>query len=262
MRIVIVEAISDTPIEEPVMQRPRPTRLPATRTRVTVLAIGLAASLGLAGCGAGDDPAVKVATLGTNGAKSDTTKPKKEVTDADRQDAMLKFAACMRDHGIDMPDPEFDADGKGGISVQSSAGAPGESGGAGPDKAQMEKMDAANKACEPIMDAVAGDAPQMSPEDQAKFRDEQLAYAKCMRENGVDMPDPEIDFDGGRTRIKMGGPEDGQRMDPSNETFKKASAACESLLGDGKIGISAAPVGGGDGGGNVIVSGTATAGGK
>jgi hypothetical protein len=31
--------------------------------------------------------------------------------DADFQESLLDFAACMRDHGIDMPDPEFGADG-------------------------------------------------------------------------------------------------------------------------------------------------------
>ena len=32
---------------------------------------------------------------------------------------MLDYAQCMRDHGIDMPDPQFSADGTGGrLTIQ------------------------------------------------------------------------------------------------------------------------------------------------
>ena len=58
-------------------------------------------------------------------------------------------------------------------------------------------MDAANKACQPIMEKAAGSFDPPSPEEQEKAKEQALAFAKCMREHGIDMPDPQFTDNGG-----------------------------------------------------------------
>jgi len=62
-----------------------------------------------AGCG-GPGGADGVATLdGTS--TTVTVAQRAEEGEVDLEEALLAFAACMREEGIDMPDPELDAEG-------------------------------------------------------------------------------------------------------------------------------------------------------
>jgi hypothetical protein len=73
-----------------------------------------------------------------------------------------------------------------------------------------------------------GGGKQLSPEEQDKI----LAFARCMREHGVDMPDP--DFSSGGVTFGIGGPDQKSGIDPGSETFQEAQRACQSLMpGDG-----------------------------
>ncbi len=63
----------------------------------------------------------------------------------------MQFAKCMREHGIDMPDPTISNDG-GGVMVQ-IGGAPGSGNDKGPDP---KEVDAANKACEHFLKDAGG----------------------------------------------------------------------------------------------------------
>ncbi|MDH3302180.1 MAG: hypothetical protein OES24_16910 [Acidimicrobiia bacterium] len=63
----------------------------------------------VAACGGSADAGTEVATLSgesTASADDGTVAP-----DVDSSQALLDFAACMRDNGVDMADPTFDADG-------------------------------------------------------------------------------------------------------------------------------------------------------
>ena len=98
---------------------------------------------------------------------------------------MLKFAQCMREHGVDMPDPSP----SGGIRVNGEG-------------LSEDQMEAAQAACQKWMDMAA-------PEDGGKALTEEeeqsfLDMAACMRERGYNFPDPE--FDGGRVtqRVEKG----------------------------------------------------------
>src|SRR5437899_930369 len=60
-----------------------------------------------------------------------------------------------------------------------------------------------------------------------------LDYAKCMRENGIDFPDPKVN--GGA--VTIGGPNSGTgsggggaAVRPDSPAFKKADAACKHFL--------------------------------
>jgi hypothetical protein len=52
-----------------------------------------------------------------------------------------------------------------------------------------------------------------------------LKFAQCMREHGVDMPDPQLSSSGGITmRMRKGS---GSKIDPSSPAFENAQKACE-----------------------------------
>jgi hypothetical protein len=129
--------------------------------------------------------------------------------DLDPEDAMLKFAQCMREHGVDVPDPEAG----GGLSID----------GSGLSEAQM---DAAQAACQKWMDMAepedGGD--ELSEEEKQSFLD----MAACMRDRGYNFPDPE--FDGGRVTQKV---EKGQGglPGPEDPSFKKDMDECSAAAG-------------------------------
>ena len=132
-----------------------------------------------------------------------------------RKDGALKFARCMRENGVDMPDPKTDENGmvviEGGGKNESR---PGED----PD---FEKADAACR--KHLQDALP---PKISEEQAKEFKEKALAHAKCMREQGVDFPDPRIG-EGGEVSVEIGA--DG--LDPQSPKFKAAQEKCGSPLG-------------------------------
>lgn len=88
------------------------------------------------------------------------------------EDWQLAFASCMRDEGVDMPDPDKDGSGA-AISLGD---------------ADPEAFTAASKTCTDKLGAppapAGGDVPVSD-----RF-DDQLRMAECFRENGIDVPDP------------------------------------------------------------------------
>ena len=76
------------------------------RTAAAVALVLVAA--GLVACGGGDDPAPASSGSGPCGL------------DAKTKQAMLNFARCMREHGINMPDPKFSSN---GATVMQNGGA-------------------------------------------------------------------------------------------------------------------------------------------
>jgi hypothetical protein len=173
----------------------------------------------LAACGPGSDDD-GVASLG-DGATGSAASASPSV---DPEEALQAFAECMREHGLeDFPDPQID--GNGGIEI--SAGDPGDFGRA--------ELDAAMQACEHLLPEGAGpgDGEGPSAEEQAAMEDALLAYAQCMRDHGIDMPDPE--FSGGGV-IQQGGD-----FDPNDPEFEEADDACRHFLGDAGINIGEAP---------------------
>jgi hypothetical protein len=141
---------------------------------------------------------------------------------AEFQDAALAYAECMREHGIDMPDPEFS--GEGGVSIR---GGPDDGSGAGPGD---EEFDAAEEACSPIMEDALPDL-QLSPEEQAERQDQMVAVAECMRDKGHDMPDPEVGDDGS-VRIRSRGPAGGgEEVGPPDDEFQADMEDCSRDAG-------------------------------
>ena len=174
--------------------------------RLTLLTLPLAVvSVALGACGGGS---AEDATAGTGDRR------------AEFREAALKFAKCMREHGVDMPDPK---PGEGG---RITLGGPG----MGPE--DQPKMEAAQKACQKILESVR--PPEMSAEKEQEFKEQALKFARCMREHGIDMPDPQFEG-GGRMTQRM---EDG--IDPNSQRFRDATEACADGRRGG-FGIQAGP---------------------
>lgn len=136
------------------------------------LVLGLLLALGVAGCGGGDKTG-GVASLGGADQPTSTTSPGGD----DRQQA-LNWARCMRQHGTNTPDPRFDAQGN-MIPPEPPAVA----------NAQAKlKYRAAQQACKQY--ETSGGPPPHPP--SAQERQQALAFARCLRQHGLNVPDPQI----------------------------------------------------------------------
>ncbi|MCE7009020.1 hypothetical protein LWC34_40335 [Kibdelosporangium philippinense] len=123
-------------------------------------------------CGSSDSGGDKVASLGGDkqgNAQGNENAANDGKTDEDR---MRDFAKCMREHGIDMPDPGPD----GSMSATRMT------------EGDAEKWSKAGEACNKLLPN-GGKPKPLSPEELDKAR----AKAKCMREHGFNWPDPNPD---------------------------------------------------------------------
>lgn len=73
-------------------------------------------------------------------------------------------------------------------------------------------------------------ASSASPGSGASAEEQALAFAQCMRDNGVDFQDPTVNADGVPTFEGAFGMAQGGGMDPSDTTFRDAQQACASLM--------------------------------
>jgi len=172
------------------------------RSHITLTRAVTSALLGIAlltGCGGTtEDPGIATAGGTTNPTASPTASRNAE-------DAMLEFARCMRANGVDIPDPSGD----GPITI-------------GPDDEQQPAdqatLDKARKACEKYLPDIGGAGDRPDP----KIQDEMRKFAKCMRDRGVDMPDPEFRGGGGAFPLPD---------NAGSEEFKAAQEACKQRFG-------------------------------
>jgi hypothetical protein len=157
--------------------------------------IALALALVVAACGGGD-----------GGGKSAADRQR------DAQDAALKYAQCMREHGVDVPDPNFE--GGGGFTQM------------GPDEdVPPAKAREAEQACRKYLKDI--EPPEMSEEEKEEFREAALANARCMREHGVEnFPDPTFGEDG-LAELRL---DRSSGIDPNDPDFKEAQEACQETL--------------------------------
>jgi hypothetical protein len=145
------------------------TRFVRRSALVLVLAVGLATACGPSDDDAGGNDGVASAAQSDGGAAP-------PATEAEGVDDLASWAACMRDNGIDMPDP--DPDGKLNGAPEIEKGSP-----------EAALYDQAEQACGPI-DAFSGDSEPPEPMSDAEL-EQWLDWAACMRDQGVDMQDPD-----------------------------------------------------------------------
>ena len=184
--------------------------------------VAVAVTLVTAACGSGRGEGVASANQGKGAASGDGAQQgqRDEQRAKDPEKAMLDFARCMRDHGVDMPDPK---PGQGGMVTFEAR--PGD--GPLPDESKFMEAD---KACRHLM----GDAgpPELSPKDQKEAQDAMLAFARCMRERGVEVPDPQP---AGGIVAKIG-----EGPDPRSPEFQAAEKECRrhTEAMDKKLGVT------------------------
>lgn len=130
----------------------------ATRRSVIGGAVAAIALLAAGACGGSG---------GDDGAAADTDALDSGSTDADAQ--ALVFAECMRDNGVDMPDPGPGQEGL-GEAFQATAG-----------DVDEETMRQAMSACEELMPQYAG--------EETHDDEWMLDLAECLREQGLDVSD-------------------------------------------------------------------------
>lgn len=157
----------------------------------------------LAGCGgkasAGDD-GIASADSGTSASPDPSSSPSAGASLSPEQ-RQLKFAQCMRANGVDMPDP--DPNGNPGM-VKIDRGDP--------------KFEAAYEKCKEFAPFGNGDR-TLSPQDQQRMLD----LTKCMREHGINMPDPDPNQGGIKIDKNSG-------INPDDPKFKAAMEACRQYM--------------------------------
>jgi hypothetical protein len=183
------------------------------RPRLAVLVAMPALVLAVAACSDGGNNTDGVASLsGAN--KPTTTTSAGPASKQDAQQAALAFARCMRQHGIDMPDPQM----SGNRITQEFRGGPGSK---GPDDPAFK---AAQQACNKYMPN-GGQPPKLDPQQQQQL----VQFARCMRQHGIDMPDP--DPNGGGIVVKRSARNGRNAPEPEDDAkFKAAQQACQQYL--------------------------------
>jgi hypothetical protein len=117
----------------------------------------------------------------------------------------------MRENGVDIPDPE---PGRGGLRVfrEGKRAAAGD-----PDFQEAEEK------CREHLESLG--PRDLTEEQQQEFQEAALAFARCMRRHGIDIPDPQFEEGGrGRMRVPLG------KIDPDDPEFRAAEEACGDLL--------------------------------
>jgi hypothetical protein len=133
--------------------------------------------------------------------------------------AAVQFAQCMRDHGYQIPDPTFDEE---GFPVW------GDVPGAVPEKgAEFEEN---QRTCmEPLRAAYQAAG---VPNNKEVNAEELLAFTRCMREHGIDIPDPTAE-----EPLEI--PKDAY----NSPAWQPAAQACGSLLPESWRGVLEPPAG-------------------
>jgi hypothetical protein len=163
------------------MRSPSPTR--ALRPLAALVAV-----VALAACGDdSDDPGVASLDEGADAAAASAT------ATGDAEEELLAYTECLREQGLDVPDPEVDADGNlvlgGGGPGGGGPGGGGPGGGDGAGLPDADEFEAAQEVCGEPPAGVGGALDELqSPE----FQDALLAFTQCLRDRGHDVEDIRI----------------------------------------------------------------------
>jgi hypothetical protein len=125
----------------------------------------------------------------------------------DPEQALLRLTRCLREEGLDVPDPKVDASGNLQLFT-------GERPRFDPDSAVAKN---AIKVCQKY---IQGIIQSFSADDLADIRDATVAYAQCLRKEGYDVPDPNF--------LSREGPF--PTIDRNDKRFIEADKVCQPKL--------------------------------
>ncbi|MEU6036311.1 hypothetical protein ABZ801_12955 [Actinomadura sp. NPDC047616] len=170
------------------------------RRMLASLALLPVLALGPAACGDGGEDAV-------------SSSRKEQAADLDK---MRQYARCMRENGVDMDDPDPNGGMRARVTKEDGKGA--------------EVMKNAEAKCRRLLPD-GGKPKKPSAEELAKMR----ALAKCMREHGINMPDPESDG-----KVVIGHKQGDPGPTPGSAEWQKAQKECDKYApkrgsGGGKV---------------------------
>jgi hypothetical protein len=189
-------------------------RRPAlTATSLLPALVSILAVTSLSACGSDEkDP-------GVTSLRSSTSSPSASAsgTAKDSEAELLKYVECLRGQGLDVPDPTVDAEGN--LTIGGGNG--------GPPNIDPDKLEAAQKVCGDVPAGALGGGTDLN---SAEFQDAAVKFAACMRNEGIDMPDP--DFSKGSVQGMTGLFKNVDRNDPKVEA---ATQKCRSVFADAGI---------------------------
>ena len=176
--------------------------------RITIIVFVFAMTAAACSSG-GDDTGVASLTTVDQGSAASTTQP------ANDEQALVDFSQCMRDQGVDFPDPIVGADGYPRFEF------------ADPESIDRDALFKAGESCRDLLDGVVLALPDF---DSAQFNDTFLEYAACMRDQGFDnMPD-RLDL----ATLMQGGE---LPFDPTDPDFIAADEQCRDIFAEFRAGI-------------------------
>jgi hypothetical protein len=194
----------------------------AIRAIITLAAVG--ASTALVACGG--------------------SKASGEDAQAKAEDAALDYAKCMREHGVDVPDPKV-GQGQGGFGIQIQSSDPREN----------QNFQDAQDACGDILEKAIpeGDRP-----DPAEMRDKLHKMTECLRDKGYDVPEPQVFGPGDNPPDNPPAPDKNLQDLMDDPDFEQAQEDCSKDAGlpGGGPGIQIGPGPGGNDGGPSTSSGS------
>jgi hypothetical protein len=185
-----------------------------TRRTLPPLAVLLVA---VAGCSGGGGSAHVVSLPQPPAASRDAARPAHK----DPYTASVQYVGCMRDHGIDLPDPKPNGD----IDLT-----PAQDQRLSPRTPEQQAAhEAADKACFHFLRGAVKTKP-LSDAARARMADVMLGFARCMRHRGYEFGDPVV-RNMSRGRVMLFFPHEDptvQRLSVQhNAKFQAAQANCE-----------------------------------
>lgn len=183
-----------------------PSRRRAGR-RLDRAPIGVAIALALLLTACGSSEGSTVPTLGDGGGASPSGSAAPQ---QNQEEAILALTQCLRDKGFDVQDPTFDEEGNPQFGSES-----------GIDRTDPEVRAALSECQEEVGGGFGGFDPDA--EQQAELQDSLVAFAECMRGQGIDFPDPDLSGGGGGGRFGD--------IDLTDPEIQAALELCQEELG-------------------------------
>lgn len=179
------------------------------RRALSCVVLTAALAVGISACGSSSSTTSTAAAAGASGSTGSTA----------RYEARLNLAKCFRAHGLNVPDP---------TAPGGTAGGGGGGGGGGGlfrviRSYPQAQVQSAEQACSQYMKQAFAFA-NVSPAQQAQFRQAFVKYAECMRSHGINIPDPTTSGTGG-----FGFRGAFSSVDRNSPAFQSANQACASL---------------------------------
>jgi hypothetical protein len=181
---------------------------------ILVLAVILAAC-GSAAAGTDEGVASLEESLATTPVAEEAAEP---------EAAAIAFTECMRENGVEMEDPTVDADGNVIPGRPTDLPENDEDGGVQIRRGELgEELQAAFEECGDLLE---GTSFGFTPEDQTELQDQLLELAQCLRDQGLDVADPDL------SNTPSGGPGEGGPfgIDFQDPEIQAALEQCEEFL--------------------------------